>query len=70
MGSGSADMKLISKHNKGIRFLLYAIDFFSKYTQLVSLKDKKDILTNKDFQKIFNKSSLKSKNIFNISHNF
>ena len=33
-------MQLISKYNKGIRYLLYAIDFFSKYAWVVSLKDK------------------------------
>ena len=33
-------MQLISKYNKEIRYLLYAIDFFSKYAWVVSLKDK------------------------------
>ena len=36
-----ADMQLLSKYNKGIRFLLYAIDIFSKYAWVVPLKDKK-----------------------------
>ena len=31
---------LISKHNKGIRFMLCVIDVYSKYTVVVSLKDK------------------------------
>ena len=30
-GVDLADMQLISKHNKGIRFLLFVIDLFSKY---------------------------------------
>ena len=30
-GVNVADMQLISKYNKGIRFLLCAIDLFSKY---------------------------------------
>ena len=30
-GADLADMQLISKFNKGIRFLLYVIDIFSKY---------------------------------------
>ena len=36
-----ADMQLISKYNKGIRYLLCAIDLFSKYAFIVPLKDKK-----------------------------
>ena len=35
-----ADMQLISKFNKGFRFLLCVIDIFSKYVWLVPLKDK------------------------------
>ena len=34
-------MQLISKYNKGIRYLLCAIDLFSKYAFVVPLKDKK-----------------------------
>ena len=34
-------MQLISKFNKGFRFLLHAIDIFSKYVWVVPLKDKK-----------------------------
>ena len=34
-------MQLISKLNKGFRFLLCAIDIYSKYAWVVSLKDKK-----------------------------
>ena len=36
-----ADMQLISKFNKGCRFLLCLIDIYSKYAWVVSLKDKK-----------------------------
>ena len=36
-----ADMQLISKFNKGFRSLLCVIDIFSKYAQVVPLKDKK-----------------------------
>ena len=42
-GADLADMQLISKYNKGIRFLLCVIDVCSKYTQIVPLKDKKNI---------------------------
>ena len=40
MGADLADMQLISKFNKGFRFLLCAIDIFSKYTWVNRLKDK------------------------------
>ena len=36
-----ADMQLISKFNKGIKFLLCVIDTYRKYAWVVSLKDKK-----------------------------
>ena len=34
-------MQLLSRYNKGIRFLLCVIDIFSKYAWVVPLKDKK-----------------------------
>ena len=40
-GAALADMQLLSKYNKGIRFLLCVIDIFSKYTWVVPLKIKK-----------------------------
>ena len=40
-GVNLADMQLLSKYNKGIRFLLCVIDIFSKYAWVVPLKDKK-----------------------------
>ena len=44
LGVDLADMQLISKCNKGIRYLLCAIDIFSKYAQVVPVKDKKGVL--------------------------
>ena len=35
-----ADMQLISKFNKGIRFLLCVIDNYSKYACVIPIKDK------------------------------
>ena len=52
-------MQLISKFNKGIRFLLCAIDIFSKYAWVIPLKDKKDITIVNAFQKVLNKSDCK-----------
>ena len=36
-----ADMQSLSKYNKGIKYLLCAIDLFSKYAWVVPIKDKK-----------------------------
>ena len=52
-------MQLISKFNKGIRFLLCVIDVFSKYTWVIPLKDKKRITITNAFQKIFDESNHK-----------
>ena len=38
-----ADMQLISKFNKGIRFLLCVIHIYSKYAWVIPLKDRKGI---------------------------
>ena len=46
-----ANTQLISKFNKGIRFLLCVIDFFSKYVWVVPLKNNKDITVTNAFQK-------------------
>ena len=40
-GADLADMQLLKKYNKGIRFSLCVIDIFSKYAWVVPLKDKK-----------------------------
>ena len=45
-------MQLISKCNKGIRFLLCVVDIFSKYDWVVPLKDKKGVSIVNAFQKI------------------
>ena len=46
-GADLADMQLIIKFNKEIRFLLCVIDVFSKYAWVILLKDKKSItITN------------------------
>ena len=45
-----ADMQLLSRYNKGIRFFLCVIDIFSKYAWVVPLKDKKGISIVKAFQ--------------------
>ena len=59
-----ADMLLIMKFNKSFRFLLCVIDIFSKYTWVVSLKDKKDISIVNAFQKILDDSAGKPNKIW------
>ena len=54
-GVDLADMQLLSKFNKGIKYLLCAIDLFSKYAFVVPLKDKKGISIVNAFQSILNK---------------
>ena len=46
-------MQLISKFNKGFRFLLCVIDIFSKYAWVFPLKDKKGVSIVNAFQSIF-----------------
>ena len=50
-------MKLLSKFNKGICFLLCVIDIYSKYAWVIPLKDKKFITITNAFQKILNESN-------------
>ena len=54
-------MQLISKFNKGFRFLLCVIDIYSKYTWVIPSKDKegKEILITNSFKKILDESNLK-----------
>ena len=44
-GANLADIQLVSKYNKGFRFLLCVIDIFSKYAWVVPLKDKKYVIS-------------------------
>ena len=49
-------MQLLSRQNKGIKYLLCVIDLFSKYAFVVPLKDKKGKRVVKGFEKIVNES--------------
>ena len=57
-----ADMQLLSRCNKGIRFLFCVIDIFSKYAWVVPLKDKKGISIVKAFQIILKQSNSRKPN--------
>ena len=62
-GVDLADMKLLSKENKSIKYLLGAIDLFSKYAFVVPLKDKKGISITNAFNKIIKQSNRKPNKI-------
>ena len=57
-------MQLISKFNKGFRFLLCVIDIFSKYAWVAPLKDKKGVSIVNAFQKILDKLARKPNKIW------
>ena len=57
-------MQLISKYNKGIRYLLCAIDLFSKRAWVVPLKDKKGVSIINAFQSILDGSKRKASKIW------
>ena len=63
-GAGLADMQLISKFHKGIRFLLFVIDIYGKYAWFNFLKDKKGIAITNVFQKNLNESKHKPNKIW------
>ena len=62
-GADLADMQLISKFNKGFRFLLCVTDIFSKYAWVVPSKDKKGVSIVDAFQKILDDSNRKPNKI-------
>ena len=63
-GADLVGMQLLSKYNKGIRFLLCAIDIFSKYLWVVLLKDKKGVSIVTAFQSILKQSNRKPNKIW------
>ena len=60
-GADLADMQLLSKYNKGIRFLLCVIDIFSKYAWVVPFKDKKGVSIVTVFQSFLKQSNRRAK---------
>ena len=56
-GVDLADMQSLSTKNKGIKYLLCAIDLYSKYGFVVPLKDKKGISIANAFNKIIKQSN-------------
>ena len=54
-GADLADMQYLSKYNKRSKYLLCAIDLFSKYAWVIPLKYKKGTGIVNAFQKIISK---------------
>ena len=60
-GVDLADMQSLSKYNKGNKYLLCAINLFSKYAWVVPLKDKKGTTIVNAFQKIISEGEDQTK---------
>ena len=63
-GVDLADMQSLSRKNKGIKYLLYAIDLYSKYAFVIPWKDKKGISIVNAFNKIIKQSNRKPNEIW------
>ena len=63
-GVDLADMQSLSRKNKGIKYLLCAIDLYSKYAFVIRLKDKKGISIVNAFNKIIKQSNRKPNKIW------
>ena len=63
-GVDLADMQSLSRKNKGIKYLLCAIDLYSKYAFVIQLKDKKGISIVNAFNKIIKQSNRKPNKIW------
>ena len=63
-GVDLADMQSLIKKNKGIKNLLCAMDLFSKYAFVVTLKDKKGISITNAFKKIIKQSNRKPNKVW------
>ena len=57
-------MQLISKYNKGIRYLLCVIDLFSRYAWVIPVKNKKGESIVEGFKKILDDSNSKPNKIW------
>ena len=62
-GVDLADMQSLTRKNKGIKYLLCAIDLYSKYAFVIPLKGKKGISIVNAFNKIIKQSNRKPNKI-------
>ena len=65
-----ANMKFLSKYNKAIKYLLCAIDLFSKYAWVFPLKYKRGITIVDAFQEIISKGRKQNKKWIDQGHEF
>ena len=63
-GVDLADLQSLSRKNNGIKYLLCAIDLYSKYAFVIPLKDKKAISIVNAFDKIIKQSGKKTSKIW------
>ena len=63
-GVDLADMQSLTRKNKGIKYLLCAIDLYTKYVFIIPLKDKKGISIVNAFNKIIKQSNRKPNKIW------
>ena len=63
-GVDLADMQSLSRKNKGIKYLLCAIDLYRKYAFVIPLNDKKGISIANAFNKIIKQSNRKPNKIW------
>ena len=63
-GVDLVDMQSLSKFNKGFKYLLCAIDLFSKYAWVIPLKDKKGTSIVNAFKKIISEGQRKPNKIW------
>ena len=63
-GEDLAELQSLNRKNKGIKYLLCAIDLYSKYAFVVPLKDKKGISIVNAFNKIIKHSNKKPNKIW------
>ena len=63
-GVDLADMQSLSRKHKGIKYLLCAVDLYSKYAFVIPLKDKKGISIVNAFDKIIKQSHRKPNKIW------
>ena len=63
-GVDLADMQSLSRKNKGIKYLLCAIDLYRKYAFVIPLKDEKGISIVNAFNKIIKQSNRKPNKIW------
>ena len=65
-----ADMQSLSKYNNGNKYLLCAIDLFSKYAWVIPIKDKKGTSIVNAFKKIISKGRKPNKIWFDQGNEF